>query len=282
MILVTGASGYVGGRALRALLRQGLPAIGMARHAPVEEPGGSAMRIADYGDPESLSRAFQGISTLLLVSSDGDGRAMLRHHANAIEAAVAGGVASIVFTSIVDIDVGSPFYFAPVYRDAERRLRDSGMAWTILRCGLYSDLILNDWIRPALASGSLSLPVGDGRVAPVPRDDVAQAAAAVAASPGRHAGKIHELTGPLPLSFARMAEMAGKAFGRRLKFVPCPVADYLERSLATTQDPWPHAYSTLCRSIAEGRYEHATDTCEALTGRPAVDFEAFVRQAART
>ena len=282
MILVTGASGYVGGGALRALLRQGRPAIGMARHAPTDASSSPMMRIADYGDPESLSQAFEGISTLLLVSSDGDGRSMLRHHANAIDAAVSRGVTSIVFTSIVDVDADSPFYFAPVYRDAERRLRDSGTAWTILRCGLYSDLILNEWIRPALVSGSLALPVGDGHVAPVARDDVALAAAAVAASPALHAGKIHELTGPLPLSFARMAEMAGKAFGRRLKFVPYPVADYLQRSLATMQAPWPHAYSTLCRSIAEGRYEHATDTCEALTGRPAADFEACVRQAART
>lgn len=280
MILVTGASGYVGGGALRALLRQGRPAIGMARHAPTDASSSPMMRIADYGDPESLSQAFEGISTLLLVSSDGDGRSMLRHHANAIDAAVSRGVTSIVFTSIVDVDADSPFYFAPVYRDAERRLRDSGTAWTILRCGLYSDLILNEWIRPALLSGSLALPVGDGHVAPVARDDVALAAAAVAASPALHACKIHELTGPRPLSIARMTEMASPAFGRPLEFAPCPAADYLERAWATMQDPWPHAYSTLCRSIAEGRYRHATDTCEALTGRPATDFDAFVRQAA--
>jgi len=53
--------------------------------------------------------------------------------ANAMEAAVSRNVPSIVFTSIIDIDADSPFYFTPVYRDAERRLRESGCAWTILR-----------------------------------------------------------------------------------------------------------------------------------------------------
>ncbi|WP_162256705.1 NAD(P)H-binding protein [Mesorhizobium sp. Root695] len=283
MILVTGASGYVGSKTLAALSRQGFPAAGMVRTTGKRVAGLSAetpLRIADYDDPRSLLRAFEGVSTLLLVSSDGDGRDLLGHHANAIEAAASRKKSSIVFTSIIDIDADSPFYFTPVYRDAERRLRESGLTWTILRCGLYSDLVLDTWIKPALSSGVLSLPTDTGAVAPISRQDVALAAAAVVASPMQHAGKTYELTGPRKLSFHEMTEAAGSAFGHRLEFAPCSPADYLQRAWAEMQDPWPHAFSTLCRSIEEGRYQRITNACEHLTGHPPTDFRKFVEDTA--
>ena len=59
----------------------------------------------------------------------------MRHHANAIEAAASTGIRHLTFTSIVDVDEQSPFYFAPVYRDAEQRLAVCGVSSTILRCG---------------------------------------------------------------------------------------------------------------------------------------------------
>ena len=71
-------------------------------------PSGIALRVADYA--------------MVLISSDGDASAVMRHHANAIEAATATNIRHITFTSIVDTDELSPFYFSPAYRDAERRL----------------------------------------------------------------------------------------------------------------------------------------------------------------
>ena len=69
----------------------------------------------------------------------------MRHHANAIEAATATNIRHITFTSIVDTDELSPFYFSPAYRDAERRLAVCSVPSTILRCGLYSDF----WLLPS-------------------------------------------------------------------------------------------------------------------------------------
>jgi NAD(P)H dehydrogenase (quinone) len=54
----------------------------------------------------------------------------------------------ITFTSIVDVAARSPFYYAPVYSDAERRLEESGVTATIVRCRLYSDFILEHWLTP--------------------------------------------------------------------------------------------------------------------------------------
>jgi len=48
-----------------------------------------ALRVADYEDASALKRALASIDDMVLISSDGNGSAVMRHHANAIEAATA-------------------------------------------------------------------------------------------------------------------------------------------------------------------------------------------------
>lgn len=281
MILVTGASGYVGGMALRRLSAMGCPVAAMARELRKAEkavPAGVPIRIANYDDVASLETAFEGVASLLFVASDGDGRDVLRQHANVIDAAAVAGIKLVVFTSILDIEETSPFYYTPVYRDAERRLTESGLNCTILRCGLYSDLLLSHWIEPARVTGELCLPVGRARVAPVSREDVAAVAAAltVAADLSGKEGKVYELTGLRAYSFDEIAGLANEAFGTRIRYTSCSPSDYLRRAWAELHDPWPHAFTTLCASIREGRYARISTDVADLLGRPAEDLRNFL------
>jgi len=82
------------------------------------------------------------------------------HLANIMSAATAASLRHISFTSIVE--PRSPFCYAPVYRDAERRLEDSSVPSTIVRCGLYSDFILKHWLTPSRESEEVLLPTGQG------------------------------------------------------------------------------------------------------------------------
>jgi NAD(P)H dehydrogenase (quinone) len=278
MILVTGASGYVGRMALRSLSAMGHPVVGMARgprKAETTVPAGVPIRIANYDDLPSLRGAFEGVSSLLFVASDGDGRDVLRQHANVIDAAAVTGIKQVVFTSILDIEETSPFYYTPVYRDAERRLAESGLNCAILRCGLYTDLLLSHWIEPARATGELYLPVGQARVAPVSRKDVAAAAVALTAATDRN-GKVYELTGPRAYSFDEIADLANEVFGTRIQYIPCTLSDYLRRAWADMHDPWPHAFTTLCASIGEGRYARVSTDIADLLGRPAESLKDFL------
>lgn len=144
---------------------------------------GIPILIGNHNDRSSLEEAFKGVSRLPFVVSEGDGCDVLRQHANMIGVAASSGIEPIAFTSITDVDGTSSFSFAPVYRDAERRLVECGVEWTILRCSLDSDFVLANWLRPARSTGEVSVPLGSARIAPVSRDDVADAAASVLASP---------------------------------------------------------------------------------------------------
>jgi NAD(P)H dehydrogenase (quinone) len=282
MILVTGASGYIGRVALRRLSIMGHSVTAMARNARRAEhstPAGVPIRIADYDDRSSLDKAFEGVTRLLFVASDGDGRDVMRHHANVIDAAAASAVGHITFTSIVDVEETSPFYFAAVYRDAEQRLVECGVEWTILRCSLYSDFVLAHWLRPARSGGEVSLPLGPARIAPVSRDDIAEAAAAVVASPDC-SGRVYELTGPRAYSFDEIVAAAAGVYGVPIRYVSCSPTEYLRRTWAEMRDPWPHAFSTLCASIFQGRYGNVSTDIENLLGRPAERFEDFLHRTA--
>ena len=113
MIPVTGATGHVERAVVCRLASLGHDVVAMVRDLLAASrglPSGIALRVADYEDASALKRALAGIDDMVLISSDGDASAVMRHHANAIESATA---ANITFTGIVDTVELSPFYFSP-------------------------------------------------------------------------------------------------------------------------------------------------------------------------
>jgi len=124
------------------------------------------------------------------------------------------------------------------------------------------------------------VPVGQARIAPVSRDDVAEAAAAAIVS-RHHRGKVYELTGPRSFSFDEIADLASRFSGVPIHYVACSPSDYLQRAWTEMRDPWPHAFATLCASISQGRYGHVSPHIEGLLGRPAEGLEDFFRRTLR-
>jgi NAD(P)H dehydrogenase (quinone) len=61
------------------------------------------------------------------------------------------------------------------------------------------------------------VPVGQARIAPVSRDDVAEAAAAAIVS-RQHCGKVYELAGPSSYSFDEVAGLASGFSGVPIRY----------------------------------------------------------------
>jgi NAD(P)H dehydrogenase (quinone) len=201
---ITGATGGLGGRVARRLAELGVAQRLVVRdpaRAP-QLPGAEAARAA-YDDGEAMRRALQGSDTLLLVSAS-EAPDRVRLHTGAVDAAVAAGVERIVYTSFLAAAPDATFTFARDHFHTEQLIRATGIPFTFLRSSLYLDFI------PQMVGddGVLRGPAGDGRVAPVARDDLADAAVAVLTSPAdAHDGRTYDLTGPEALT---MAEIAGR------------------------------------------------------------------------
>ena len=184
MILVTGATGQLGSAILETLLRRGVTAIGSSRQ---ERPG---LRRIDLDDPSTVS--FAGVDTLVLVSAgEAEDDVVVARHEAALAAAERDGVGHVVYTSVTA--AGDHLAFALAHRWTERRLARGAVRWTVLRNGLYADLFgsLLTWSGPRLVAT-----FGEGALAAVAREDLADVAATVAAAPGEHEGRTYDLVGP--------------------------------------------------------------------------------------
>ena len=276
MIAVTGASGGLGSRVLRLLEARAdsPPLVALARRPEAVEEAGIDVRRADYDDPASLRDGLVGVATLVFISSDGVAESVRRHHRNVVTAAVDTGVDHVVYTSIVDVDPDSRFYYASGHRETEALLAAAGVDSCLARTSIFADYFLEAWILPALSTGELALPAGEGRMSLVSRDDVAGALAVAAAS--RHRGTI-ELTGPAALTGEEIAHIAAAQTGRPLRYLPLDDGAYRRKLAAAGARDWLiEAYASMFRSVRQGRFARVSADGPALTGRPQRTFADFL------
>ena len=192
---MTGASGRFSSALLAELRARGIPAVGGSRTPS------AGQRHVDFSVPDSLD--FNGVDTLLLVPAGAqeDDRA-------AVESAARDGVSHLVYTSLTG--AGDHLSMALPHRVTERIIMASGMTWTILRNGVYAEILRAplSWEKHGEALRIVS-PLGDGVVAAVARHDLACAAASVLSDPGRHERKVYELVGSRAVSVADVAGSLG-------------------------------------------------------------------------
>jgi NAD(P)H dehydrogenase (quinone) len=223
-IAITGATGQLG-RLVVAKLKAKVPAadiVALVRSPEKAVDLGIAARAADYTVPDTLNKALAGVDTLLLISSNEIGQRTAQHR-NVIVAAKQAGVKRIVYTSLLRADT-SPLSLADEHRATEADVKASGIPFTILRNGWYTENYTGS-VGGALAGGAFIGSAGDGRIASAARADYADAAVAVLTSAG-HDGKTYELAGDSAYTLNDLAAEISKQSGKTIPYNNLPEADY--------------------------------------------------------
>ncbi|GAB2459095.1 uncharacterized protein YbjT (DUF2867 family) [Conyzicola lurida] len=270
-IAITGSTGHVGGLVARSLapLPQRL-VVRDASRAPALD--GAEIVEASYSDAAAAVSALDGVDLLFMVSAAEavDRRAQ---HRSFIAAAAAAGVKHIVYTSFFGADPEAVFTLGRDHADAELAIRESGLAFTILRDNFYSDLL------PYFAddAGVIRGPAGEGSVAAVARADVADVVVAILRDPAAHENQIYELTGPESLTLHEVAARAGAALGRALTYQPETVEEARESRAHYGAEPWQmDAWVSTYTAIADGEVSRVTDDVRRITGADARTIEAAI------
>ena len=234
MIVITGATGALGGATVDHLLKR-LPVseLAVAVRNPARAQGladrGVSVRRGDYADPESLPGAFADADQLLLVSSNDPAADAVSLHRTAIEAAVAAGVGRILYTSHQGAAAGTPFGPGRNHAATEQLLAESGIAWTSLRNGFYSHSL--QWLAgPWRETGVIGVPA-DGAVSWTAREDEAEAAALILASNGAYDG-VTTLTANAAPTFEDVARIASESTGRQVERVVMAEDDWIAAQVA--------------------------------------------------
>ncbi|MDX6687948.1 MAG: hypothetical protein QOF86_4076 [Baekduia sp.] len=277
LVAVTGATGGVGGRVARRLSDRGvaqrLVVRDLARAPAVVGADIEEMGPAGYRDQVALSEVLRGAATLFLVSGRESDRRVVEH-AHAVRAAVDAGVERIVYTSFLGAAPDATFTFARDHHATEQLIRESGLAYTFLRDSQYLDYV------PLLpgSDGVIRGPAGDGRIAWVSRDDVADVAAEVlAAGGGEHDGQTYDLTGPEAHTLTWAAEQLSVATGREVTFEDESMQEaYASRAAFDARDFEVDGWVTSYAAVATGEMDVVGDAVPRVAGHPAQDLPGWL------
>jgi NAD(P)H dehydrogenase (quinone) len=260
-IIVSGASGQLGGLVVEELLARGVPAerlILVSRTPEGLQPYaemGAAVRYGDFTEPLSLPAAYAGGDRMLLISIGRTNLPRPQAQGNAIRAAVEAGVRHIAYTSWVGISHGETEGLSADHAATETILRDSGAAWTMLRNSIYADGVVQD-AAAMIAAGRVVVPENADRITYVTREDCAAAAAAVLIAPG-HENRAYDITGPAAVGPREIAAAASAVTGAAIDVVAAPASS----------DAQPFGGPALAA---------VSSHVEELTGRPATSVRALL------
>lgn len=277
-IAVTGATGQLG-RLIVEGLRGRVPTediVALARAPEKAAALGVEVRKADYARPDTLGPALAGIDTLMLVSGNEIGQRAPQHR-NLIEAAKQAGVRRIVYTSLLRADT-SPLSLAPEHAETEAMLADSGLAYTVLRNGWYTENYTAG-APAAVGNGRLAGSAGEGRISSATRADYAEAAVAVLTGEG-HDGRTYELAGDSAWTLADLAAEISRQSGTDVPYANLPQDEYAEvLAAAGLPQQWAEALAAMDVDASKGALFHEGRELSTLIGRPTTSLEDAVAAA---
>ncbi len=266
-LLVTGATGSVGGAVFRSLLEAGVDVRGGSRRPESAGlPSGTAVAF-DLGDPATFGPALHGVDRVFLYASTDD-------LAPFLQAAHAAGDPHIVLlssASVVESGADSNA-IAQHHRGLEEAITASGLPATFLRPGDFATNTLT-WVRSVRQTGSVQLPHADAQLAPIHELDIADVAVA-ALTRDELTGQAPVLTGPANVTQREQVAAIGRALGRSLDveeltpdqarermatYLPAPIVETLVAFLAARVDT----------------PSELTAQVETITGHPARPFDAW-------
>jgi len=262
-IAITAATGQLGRLAIAALKARGAAPVALARSPDKAADLGVELRAFDYTAPDAA--ALKGIDTLVLISS-GDFNDRAGQHAKAIAAAKAAGVGHLIYTSVLKGDQ-SPMILAADHIATEAAIRESGLPYTILRNGWYTENYTAS-LGAALAHGAIAGAAGEGKLSTAARADYAEAIAVVALEPA-HQGKVHELAGDQAHSMADLAAEVSRQTGKAIGYASMPEEAY---AAMLTSFGIPEAFAKVIADsdakAAKGALFDDSRTLSRLIGRP--------------
>lgn len=275
MILVTGATGTVGGALVGALSRGQVPVRALVRSP---ERGDDLrgydceLAIGDFADPASLRRAVRGVEAVFLISP-------ISPEQPAWEGAVLDAAAAAPTPPRV-VKVAAlgyeelPGLIGENHRQIVSQLRASGLAHTVLAPNAFFQNLLG--AAAALSTGRWPTPGGAAPVSMIDARDVADVAAHLLQT-GGHEGASYELTGPAALSGDQVCTAISAALDRPVRRVALSAPEFTETlAAAGTAAPLAPALLALYAWQDGGAAAAVTDEVTRATGRPARSLAAFL------
>lgn len=278
-MVITGATGQVGGEVLRRLVQRDVPVRALVRDsqkADALRQGGVQAVEGDFGKPKTLDRAFEGADTMFLACANVPDQIELE--SGAIDAAVRAGVRRVVKLSILGAQANSPVPFRDWHGRIEEKLKGSGMDFTLLRPNFFMQGL------PALlaSDGNIHAPMGSGRVGWVDVGDIVEVAVRTLTEE-RHEGRTYTIAGPESLSLAEVTNELSTAAGREILHIDISPEAARQRMISSGMPEWfAEALLALFAAIRQGGLDVVNDDVSSVGRVKPRTFASYTRELAPT
>ncbi|KAH9927403.1 NmrA-like family protein [Amylocystis lapponica] len=287
--VVTGATGALGSQVVKYLLRL-VPASDII--VSLYNPEGASaelvasgveIRRGDYTDPASLDAAFAGAERLLLVSYPSLDPGRAAHHVRAIDAARRAGVQHIFYTSL-GFRGNSAAVVMQAHNRTEAYLRESGVRYTAIREGIYSEswsLYLGFWDRES-GGDEVVIPHGDGGISWVCREDLGEGTAKIMVAESGYENRTVMLTGSRALTLGELAERVSEIVGRTLRVRVVTEDEYVGHNAGKRggrgEEGYLRGWATTFAGLKSGELGTVDPLLESLLGREPKAVEETLRE----
>ena len=297
------AAGGLGGSTLAHLLQQ-VPATELVlvarnpENLSQEKAAGATIRKGDFDDIQTLEHAFDGVSTLNLISYPSfQHKHRFKVHKAAIDAALKSGVTHIHYSSLAfagdgDLDTKGHVMLAHLATErylAQLHVRNPQFTYSIIRQGLYSESfpIYTAFFDVDASSCEIRIPhdgSGPG-LAWAKRDELGEATAKLIALHARdpaafpYVNKTVLLSGPRTWSLAETADALGRVLRRPVRIHQVPVDEYIKQPRVHAGLGGEHLaprWATAYEAIRAGECAVATPTLARILGREPESFETTI------
>ena len=260
--LILGGTGKTGRRVAKKLIDRGLP-VRIASRASTPP--------FDWSDRATWGPVLRGVHSIYLAyAPDLAVPGAAEDVAEIVRLAVETGVQRIVLLS----GRGEPQAVV-----SEQPVRESGLAFTVLRCAFFCQNFSEGAMLDSVRSGTVPFPAGNVAEPFLDAEDIADVAVA-ALTEGGHAGKTYELTGPRLLTFGQAVEEISRASGREVRYLAVTHEEYAAALASVLPAEVATFLGELFRDLLDGHNAHLTDGVKRVLGRKPHDVREFVRTAA--
>ncbi len=236
MILVVGATGSLGSRVVKKLLKSGEKVRAMTRDrskADELKSRGAQIVLGDLTDPESLEFGLRGAKAVVAAAHGMLGRGATsskaiddKGHRALIDAAKEAGTEHFVYTSVIGASPDHPIDFWRTKAKIEKYLQDSGLRHTIIRPTSFMEIYAWELVGKPIVAGKRVMMLGPGtnKRNYVAADDVANAVVLALRIPELR-GRTLDVGGPDNLTAREVVAIFEKVTGKRAKVsaLPLPV-----------------------------------------------------------
>lgn len=235
MIVVTGASGNVGKHVVSQLAGSGRPVRALSRR-PTEASAAPNVEWveADFESPDSLVKAMQGATRMVLISPAHPH--MRQHQVAAIDAAAAVGIRRVAKLSGLGAGPQAPIRLPQEHYAIEQYIASSGLAHSFVRPNLFMQVLLGS--ADSIAGDSIIYaPAGNGAISFIDARDVTEVLVREVLRDDI-ASSVCEITGPEALTYTQAAGIVGGVLGKKVHYVNVEPEVARSGMLSSGMDPW--------------------------------------------